>query len=223
MSYKALIAINVAVFLAVVVCSMAGIDIVAALAYHRVDGEFWQGLSYMFVHDGAGHIAANMAVLGAFAVVAAMLGAGRAILPLYLVGGAAGALAFGIVDSEGEILVGSSAAVLALVGAMAVWAPGVMVRIPFAGRVKLAVLAVAVILIGVLPPLFEWNLGVLAAHCGGIVAGVAGGVIFYRYGHGTIEKNMENYIAAERNRREVYEKLKTSGYQSLTDAEKKLL
>lgn len=135
--------------------------------YHPENPAIFNMFSYQFAHAGLFHLGGNVAML---------LYAGRAaesrckgyVVVVYLVGGAAGALAHGLWDVHP--LVGASGAVSAVLGSFLVFYPGVMNTIRIVGFWLIALNVV---------PLFLSDTDVsFAAHIGGFVVGVFLGLAY---------------------------------------------
>ncbi len=110
----------------------------------------WTLLTYMFFHYDVIHIIFNMLCLHWFGRIFAGRIGTRLILRTYLFGGVGGAVLCMLSHSllsSGSILLGSSAAVLALLAAVAVWSPNHVINIVFVGNVRLKFYALFFLLI----------------------------------------------------------------------------
>ncbi len=134
----------------------------------------WTLLTYMFFHYDVIHIIFNMLCLHWFGRIFAGLIGTRLILRTYLFGGVGGAVLCMLSHSllsSGSILLGSSAAVLALLAAVAVWSPNHVINIVFVGNVRLKFYALFFLLID-LVSIASWdNAGGHIAHLGGAFIG----------------------------------------------------
>lgn len=132
----------------------------------------WSIALYMFVQLEVLHLIFNLVWLFWFGAVVVDLSR-KSLLPLYIGGGNAGALAFisvCTIQSSSAWIVGSSASALAIMSACAVWAPNMEIRFFLINDVKLKWFAPICILLcfigGISSP------GALAAHIGGVVFGI---------------------------------------------------
>lgn len=218
----------------------------------------WTPLSYMFAQFDLLHILFNMLWLYWFGVIFMQLTTPRRLLPVYIYGGLAGAVLFFLsynllplfAGSGGGVLIGSSAAVLAIVTATAVIAPDYSIGLMFIGRVPLKWIAVMTIVIDLLS-LSGANIGGHIAHLGGAAMGA-----FYalqlRRGHDmatpfnrvadSIANMLHRPARSHKSQRRratssttgnpgrpttsmdeidaILDKIKRSGYTSLTDSER---
>lgn len=137
----------------------------------------WVLITHMFMHAGFMHILFNMLILYWFGRIAGDFLGNQRILPLYLLGGLAGALAYFLsaqlgISSIGGHALGASAAVLAILVAAATTAPNYYMNLLFIGAVKLKYIAAVLILINLLSiAQFSPNTGGSIAHLGGAAFG----------------------------------------------------
>ena len=136
----------------------------------------WTIITYMFVHKGFWHIGWNMILLYWFGRITGDLAGDRRILPLYLLGGLAGAVAYfmyiqvtGIVGT----LHGASAGVTCIIVAAAFLAPDYNIRLLFLGNVKLKYIALVLIIMDLAMISENDNAGGRMAHLGGALMGGA--------------------------------------------------
>lgn len=173
-----IIAVNVVMFCGVHIAALCGIseaDIADALLVHAGIVPFvhhiYNVLTYMFVQVNIFHLVYNMMWLWCFGMLVARLGGSlRQVGTAYFWGGIAGAVAFvlvGLMWPESDMLMGASAAVMAVVTMAAVRIGQRKVEIYILGNIKILWLA-----IGVLTLTFVGE-GNVAAHAGGAIAGVA--------------------------------------------------
>ena len=139
----------------------------------------WTLFTYMFMHGGVWHILWNMFALYTFGRIFLNFFSVRHFVGTYILGGLFGALFFVLAYNvfpyfENVVpvarLVGASAAVLAIVTAIAVRAPEYRINLLFFGAVKLSTFALVTVLISVLM-LSGRNAGGNFAHIGGALAG----------------------------------------------------
>ncbi len=188
-----LVIINVAVFLAVnlayvLIHSFTGDPIVAKQTYDLFlkwislssDALYtlthiWVVITHMFVHEGFLHILFNMLYLYWFGNILGDMIGDKKILPIYLLGGLLGALAY-ILAAQfmdlGGIAMGASAAGLAIVVASAMVAPEYNMRLLFIGDVKLKHIAAFVVVMDIFAlAIGTKNTGGHIAHLGGAFMG----------------------------------------------------
>lgn len=137
----------------------------------------WTVVTYMFTQINVMHILFNMLWFYWFGMMFMATNTQRQLLALYIYGGIAGAVLFvGIspllpgIHGESSGLIGSSAAVLAIVTATAIMQPDRKVELMFIGEVKVKWIAAATLVIDLLSMGGE-NTGGHISHIGGILAG----------------------------------------------------
>lgn len=138
----------------------------------------WIIISSMFLHESFLHIFFNMLYLYWFGRIFGDLLGDQRVLPLYLLGGIAGGLAFFIsanllpygLTSSGFAL-GASGAIMAIVVAAGVIAPDYIIRLLFLGDVKLKFIVGALIFIDLIMVAGHNNVGGHFAHLGGMAFG----------------------------------------------------
>jgi membrane associated rhomboid family serine protease len=156
-------------------------------------GAFWGGLlrgaepvfplqpytmfvSHAFLHGGFLHMAMNVAVLlGLGRFVADRYGAG-AVLPTFLAGAVAGAVAFALLSPSPLPMVGASGAVFAFLG---VWTYRDWRALRARGASARPVVTRVLVLVGLNAAMFLALSGMLAweAHLGGFLAGLIAGAV----------------------------------------------
>lgn len=213
----------------------------------------WSIFSYMFVHYEFIHVVLNMFVLYIFGLFCSRIFTSREIISLYIAGGIAGALFFIFsyqflpvysgMENSGSLL-GASASILALGTAGAVFRPEKEEKFPFIGSIKIKYIVIALIVIDLLS-LEGDNAGGTLAHIGGIIAGVVAGFCYkknlfsgFKFDLGKNKKEKNKYRRPEKEETNTYDfsnsntgarldqildKIKKSGYSSLSDEEKKFL
>jgi membrane associated rhomboid family serine protease len=138
----------------------------------------WTLVTYMFTHIALMHIFWNMISLYWFAEILSGYTSAKKIIPLYLLGGIAGALVTIIIltlvpSLQGfrAPMIGASAGVTAIIVAAATLVPNVRMNLMFIGPVKLLYVALAFILIDILNVASYDNIGGNLAHLGGALMG----------------------------------------------------
>lgn len=139
----------------------------------------WTVITYMFTHFGLMHIFWNMVWLFWFGDILSQYTSNRKIIPLYLLGGLAGAFVTTAIITFvpplniylGAPLIGASAGVTAIVIATATLVPEVRLNLMFVGPVKLLYVALFVIFIDILNVASYDNIGGNLAHLGGALMG----------------------------------------------------
>ena len=187
-----LIVINVAVFLLISVLRiLAGLGILSSFVSFFIDNisfhislqgiiyKPWTIITYMFTHIELFHIFWNMVTLFWFGKILSEYTSTKKIIPLYLMGGIAGALfttlLFIIIPAFNHYLgvpmVGASAGVTAIIVAAAVLVPNVRLNLLLIGPVKLIYVALFVVFLDVLNVASHNNIGGSLAHLGGALMG----------------------------------------------------
>ncbi len=137
----------------------------------------WTIISHMFLHEGFFHIIMNMLFLYWFGRITGDLLGDRHILPLYLLGGLFGALAFFLSAvflpqlGIGSFALGASAAVMAIVAAAGVTAPDYVLNLLLLGPVRLKYIVIVLIILDIVGIGAVSNTGGHFAHLGGIFMG----------------------------------------------------
>ena len=137
----------------------------------------WTLVTYMFAHYGLLHILFNMLWLYWMGSIFMEFFSPKQLTGLYLLGGWGGAvlflLAYNLLPAfagMNRFLVGASASVMAIVVAVAVYAPEYKIGLLFLGEVSLKWIVAAIVVIELLG-LDSGNAGGSIAHIGGIVLG----------------------------------------------------
>ena len=135
----------------------------------------WVFFTHMFLHFGFFHILWNMLFLYWFGRIVGDFIGNQRVLPLYLLGGLTGAIAYIVFAQfayEGQgFAYAASAAVNAIVVAAAVIAPDYNIRLLFFGDVKLKFIAAIVVLSSIMGIANLSNTGGNIAHLGGALFG----------------------------------------------------
>jgi membrane associated rhomboid family serine protease len=190
-----LIVINVALFLFIsilhILSSLTGSETLTAffnfgienfsfpLSLYGLIHKPWTLITYMFTHIEVMHIFWNMITLFWFGQILLSYTSPKKIIPLYLLGGIAGALftliLFIIVPSFhvylGAPLIGASAGVTAIIVAAAALVPEYRMNLMLIGPVKLVYVALFVLFLDVLNVASYSNVGGNLAHLGGALMG----------------------------------------------------
>lgn len=220
----------------------------------------WTLLTYMFLHFDFLHILFNLLWLFWMGQIFLTYFDQEKLLILYLLGGIAGGLAYmagfnsfpvfaGVV--EDSRLLGASASIIAIVTALAVYAPSHTLHLMFIGPVKMKYIALVSILMYVIG-ISSSNAGGNLAHLGGALGGLLYVLQIRRRGisaksSGTFFSGIKNRFASrpkvkvsyrkppndidynrqknqdQKHMNEILEKISKSGYDSLTREEKEFL
>ncbi len=142
----------------------------------------WTPLIYMFSQYDVLHLLFNMLWLYGFGRIFMMLADGRRLAVLYVCGGLAGAAAFAAgcnIIGDNHVawssLIGSSAAVMAIVTGAATIYPDMPLRMMLLGEIKLKWIAVGALVLFVLTSTGE-QAGSRYAHIGGAIMGFVYGM-----------------------------------------------
>ena len=185
-----LIFVNIAVFLAVLLVQLSGILfqfstpwpvswLAASSSFTEMLFKPWTAGTYMFLHEGFWHLLWNMVMLWfGGRIFAEFLNDKRAIAT-YFGGGFAGYLLFLLAynalpafnGAAGYPILGASAAVLALLVAIATYLPNYEVMLLFNIRAKLKYIALVVVILDVVAIRDGQNQGGHFAHLGGALYG----------------------------------------------------
>lgn len=199
----------------------------------------WTVLTYMFTQYSFLHLLCNMIWLYWFGGIISYLQDFK-IYSLYILGGLLGAVAFigisSLLPSGAPYLAGSSASVLAVMSTAAILHPDMEIRLSFIGTFRLkwiVTVAAALTLIG-----GAGAYDVLAAHCAGIAAGILFSLAtkyfrpssvkkirvrpVHRNGHKVAEAAAMRLSDPERLD-ELLDKIRFSGFASLSEADKREL
>lgn len=138
----------------------------------------WTTVTYMFTHFNFLHILFNMLMLYWFGRIFLQYLTERQLLSTYLIGGLAGALLYmiflntlpGLQQSLGSSMLGASAAIMAIVIAIAFYVPDFTLYMILIGPVKLKYIAFFFIVLDVMM-MASYNAGGHIAHLGGAIYG----------------------------------------------------
>ena len=137
----------------------------------------WTLISYMFSHTYLKHILYNMAVLYFSGQIFIKYFNGKKLFLIYILGGLVGSffyiLAYYLlpVIDQSKPLIGASAAVLAILFAIATYIPNYRISIIVFGQVPIKYLAIAFVLIDIIG-IQNSNAGGHIAHLGGALSGL---------------------------------------------------
>lgn len=139
----------------------------------------WTIVTYMFTHINLPHILWNLVTLYWFGQILSDYTSTKKIIPLYLLGGVAGALFTLLLFSTipafygyaGSTMVGASAGITAIIIAAATLVPNYRMNLMFVGPVKLIYVALVVLFIDILNVASYDNVGGNMAHLGGALMG----------------------------------------------------
>lgn len=189
-----LIILNISVFLALrllgIIAMIGGWNIDTVVdelalpsAPHILASQPWTVLTYMFTHYDPFHILFNLLTLYWFGKIMLWRCSPRQMVWLYIYGGVSGAI-FYLIAAQlfagvGGLLLGASAAVMAIMTATAVMMPDFSIPLMFIGNVRLKWVAVAAVILFALGLVGD-NAGGHVAHFGGIAMGCAAGLLFNR-------------------------------------------
>ncbi len=134
----------------------------------------WGLITNMFLHQEPLHILFNMLFLYWFGRIVGDLIGDHRILPLYLIGGLAGALlffAFANLLSVGQFAMGASAGVMAIVVAAGVLSPDREMHLLLIGPVRLKYVVLVLLILDLVSIGKNMNTGGHIAHLGGAAMG----------------------------------------------------
>lgn len=221
--------------------------------FHTLLYRPWTILTHGFIHGGFWHLLFNMMTLFWLGNIGADLLGQRRILPVYIAGMIIGGLFFigssYILFNVGAYAIGASAAVLAVVFMSVMAAPDYEVSLILLGRVKIKYIGLALLFFDIIGVAGFYNSGGHAAHLGGILVGMIY-VLLLRNGYdifGFLWRDKSKRQKAKKqtlkvvHKKEVtpprthskealqyqvdkiLDKIKLSGYDSLSEEEKEIL
>ena len=195
----------------------------------------WTLLSYMFTHVSLLHLIFNMLWLYWFGMVALDAYSNRFLFYTYIIGGLAGGIFYlatltllpSLIHSPG--LCGASAAVMCVMTLAALKFPNRSFRLFLIGNVRLKWIALISILLAFIGVGGGGNVGGGLAHVGGVAAGFCiyfmRGLNFSfspraRFRERKAKKAFEKIRSKNARLDELLDKIRTSGYESLSKKEK---
>ncbi len=140
----------------------------------------WSIITHMFLHEGFWHLLWNMLFLFWFGRIFGDLLGDRRVLPLYILGGIAGAVFFFAAANltgfggDGSVIhyaFGASAAVMCILVATGVFAPDYSIRLFLLGNVRLKYIVAFVVIMNIISVGSNINTGGTFGHLGGITMG----------------------------------------------------
>ena len=139
----------------------------------------WVIITPMFMHLDFFHILWNMLLLYWFGRIAGDFLGNHRVLPIYILGGLAGSIAFftlynvlpALSGLETRYALGASAAVMAIIIAAAVTSPDYIMYLLFIGGVKLKYIAAVLVFLDLIGVANNSNTGGRIAHIGGALMG----------------------------------------------------
>jgi membrane associated rhomboid family serine protease len=176
----------------------------ASSDWKRVLFRPWTVVSYMFLHQGFFHLLWNMLYLFWFGRIFGDLLGDRRVLPLYLLGGLAGFLAyfiaFNVADfgAGGSYLLGASGAVFCILTATGIFAPDYNVRLLFLGNIRLKYIVFFAVMMQLIGLGSLNNIGGTFAHIGGIIMGIL--FSFYLRRGTDITEPLQNFLSWLQNK-----------------------
>lgn len=215
-----LIVANVAVYVVFAVCyAIWGEQIAPFFGVEWPPVYVWTVVSYMFTHTGVLNLLFNCLWLWFFGRLFLEVSAPRYLLSAYLFGGFSGAV-FYLVGAAmglgGGPLFGASAAVIGIAAYAAAVAPRIRFNLMFFGTIEMRWIALTAIVLSLLT-FASGNYGGMLAHAGGALGG-------YGLGHWQKRHRFRMIRPVETKGLDyLLDKVKRSGYSSLTKSEKKQL
>lgn len=183
----------------------------------------WSVVTYMFFHSSPLHLVFNLLALAVFGNVLSSVVGDMRMTGIYLAGGLAGAVVytvvFGMMMERSNVLVGASAAVLAVIVAAAVLCPHVRLSFfPGSRSVGLRTIACVFLLI-VLIGLAGDNAGGGLAHIGGALAGAVCALSIRKSFRAL--RSGDEPEACRVELETLQERITRSGFSSLSDRERR--
>lgn len=180
----------------------------------------WTILTHTIMHVSALDLIFNLLWLWLFSRIALEFASDRQLLICYVIGGICGALVFiaaAALRLCGGTLFGASAAILAIIAFAAVRVPYLRLNLMFFGTVSVKVIALVAIGISLIS-FVTGNIGGGFAHLGGIIGGAIYALALrHRKSFRLIKPNEKKSLD------ELLDKVKRSGYSSLTASERQQL
>lgn len=226
--------INIVVFILIAFCGAVWADgtsrIVTMLCFpadlRQFLSEPWTIFTYMWIHTNLWHLLFNMAWLYWMGGMFLQAYSSRQMLLLYVSGGVAGACFYlgysGMVHPQQHyMLMGASAAVMAVITTTALKRPDFRCNIPLLGGVALKWIALVALILFCADFISETG-GGRFSHIGGVVAGAL-------FMLATMPRKAKKRAPRQTNTvkyqniDDIIDKVKRSGYSALTDDEKRRL
>ena len=183
----------------------------------------WTIFSYMWIHGSLWHLVFNMCWLYWMGGMFLQIYSVRELMVLYVSGGLLGAVVYmlysNVIYSQPQLmLLGASAAVMAIITSTALRRMDFKCNIPLLGAVKLKWIALGAFVLFSADFITETG-GSRFAHIGGVIAGI----IFLMV---TAPRRIKKQVSKEvkyKNIDTIIEKVKRSGYSALSEEEKRRL
>lgn len=210
--------------------------------------KFWTYFTYTFFHANIIHLIFNLIALYYFGQLFNTFFTQRQLLAVFILGSLFAGLFFVALFSiigEGGQLLGASGGIMALLFAVARYSPHMLVRLPLIGQVKIWYIAAGFLLLDLLLMMSNGNVGGRLAHIGGALFGVLYATLLLKgtdmsqwifwnkpkfankKSTRTSQSNAytERYSKADNQKKvnEILDKIRISGYESLTKKEKEFL
>ena len=182
----------------------------------------WSVVTYSFCHVAPLHLLLNMIVLVAIGYIAdrmriTIMSASR-LLIIYLTAGAVAGIVFDIAGSNGSNLIGASAAVMGVTAAFGMVMGKRKIELPFPGPVSLSALIFILLTISIASTI-AINPGATIVHLSGIIAGTSTMSLLML----ADRRQRSRCSKADRRVDQISLKMKTSGFASLSDDERKII
>ena len=216
----------------------------------------WSIFTYMFFHNGIFHLCFNMLALYWIYNMSINFFTNKQFIICYLLGGISGGLLFIIAFNNLSIfetmkndpLIGSSAAIISIITAIATFKPNHLISLPVLGFIKLKYIIITLIILSII--------SIPSENSGGNIAHIGGAIFGYLYIKKTKNKPVDtsnnfillllNFFTNKKNRNIkkrvksdydfnaekfnkkknidlILEKISKSGYESLSKKEKSIL
>lgn len=224
-----LVAVNLTIWtllrLVTVVSPAAGVSVLQACELPCSLGGLmhrpWTLLTYFWVHTDGWHLMLNMLCLWYFGLKLPQ-GRGWKAQWLYMAGGVGGGVLYSLAGAApGNMLIGSSAAVLAIAVAVTAVIPKRRINMPVLGHLYLWWITAALLSVDVVSVAFGDYAGHVA-HLGGALTGLCAGWQMRRWKFRTIHPTTtleHSDISTE----QILSKIRRSGHGSLTPEERRIL
>ena len=211
---------------------------------------FWSVFTYMYTHENLSHLINNLIWLYFMGQAFQVVIGGHRLFSVYVFGGFCGALAYLLSGTvlegfHGSILIGASAAVMAIAVAIGFYSPNMPVNVIFIGEVRIKWVVIACFLLSTVIDASE-NTGGKISHIGGAIFGMIYAIQLKNgreigFGFFDISKwkkrNVKLVHKSEKNKglgnltqiekqkilNEILDKINKSGYDSLSGKDKEIL
>lgn len=184
----------------------------------------WTIVTYSFCHVRPIHMCINMGVLFA---IGYMIDKKRItplrpihFLSIYFLSAMAGGIVFVMTESNGNMLIGASSAVMGLTAALGVACHNFRLTLPFPGPVKISIIIFLMLVIGLMSTMTVAPEATVV-HVAGIFTGLIGMAAYT-----AIKRFKSNRLRSDDidiRVTEISQKMKTSGFSSLNEDERHIL